>query len=38
MLRFVVESEANIIFGENVTEKALNIAKNDLLKEGYKVY
>ena len=38
MFRFVQESEANIVFGENVTEKALNIAKSDLQKLGYTVY
>lgn len=38
MLRFVIESDANIVFGENVTEKALNIAKSDLEKIGFTVY
>lgn len=38
MFRFVQESEAPIVFGENVTEKALNTAKTDLQSVGYKVY
>lgn len=38
MFRFVKESDAPIIFAENVTEIALNIAKSDLESIGYKVY
>ena len=38
MFRFVQESEAPIVFGENVTELALNTAKSDLESVGYKVY
>ena len=38
MLRFAKESDAPIVFGENVTEKALNTAKSDLEAAGYKVY
>lgn len=38
MLRFVKESDAPIVFGENVTEVALNTAKRDLESVGYKVY
>lgn len=38
MLRFVKESDAPIVFGENVTEVALNTAKSDLESVGYKVY
>lgn len=38
MLRFVKESDANIVFGENVTEKALNTAKSDLQNIGFIVY
>ncbi len=38
MFRFVKESEANIVFGENVTEKALNTAKADLQSVGFTVY
>lgn len=38
MYRFVQESDAPIVFGENVTEKALNTAKEDLLEIGYDVY
>lgn len=37
MLRFVVESDAPIVFGENVTLKALTKAKTDLESIGYKV-
>lgn len=37
MYRFVQESEAPIVFGENVTLKALTKAKEDLEKIGYKV-
>lgn len=38
MLRFIQEGEFPVIFGENVTEKALNIAKSDLQKLSYIVY
>lgn len=37
MYRFVQESDAPIVFGENVTLKALTKAKEDLEKIGYKV-
>ena len=37
MFRFVQESNAPIVFGENVTLKALTKAKEDLVKIGYKV-
>lgn len=37
MLRFIKESEAPIVFAENVTRKAIDMAKNDLEKIGYKV-
>lgn len=37
MYRFVQESNAPIVFGENVTLKALTKAKEDLIKIGYKV-
>lgn len=37
MLRFVKESDAPVVFGENVTLKALTKAKEDLLLLGYKV-
>ena len=37
MLRFIIESEAPIVFGENVTSKAINSAKVDLENRGYKV-
>ncbi len=38
MHRIIQESNANIVFGENVTEKALNIAKKDLQNSGFIVY
>lgn len=38
MLKFVKDSEAPIVFGENVTEKALSHAKEDLASIGYKVH
>lgn len=37
MLRFVKESDAPIVFGENVTLKALTQAKKDLVNLGYDV-
>ena len=37
MFRFVQESDAPIVFGENVTIKAIEMAKDDLEKIGYKV-
>jgi len=37
MLRFSKESKAPIVFAENVTRKAIDMAKNDLEKIGYKV-
>ena len=37
MFRFVQESDAPIVFGENVTLKALMKAKEDLVSIGYKV-
>ena len=37
MYRFVKESDAPIVFGENVTFKALDKAREDLEKIGYKV-
>lgn len=37
MFRFVMESNAPIVFAENVTIKALTSAKNDLESIGYKV-
>ena len=37
MFRFVQESDAPIVFGENVTLKALTKAKEDLESIGYKV-
>lgn len=37
MFRFVQESNAPIVFGENVTLKALTKAKEDLMTLGYKV-
>lgn len=37
MFRFVQESDAPIVFGENVTIKALTKAKEDLESIGYKV-
>jgi site-specific DNA-cytosine methylase len=37
MFRFVQESEAPVVFGENVTEKAIMTAKKDLESVGYTV-
>ncbi|MBR1386821.1 MAG: DNA cytosine methyltransferase [Alloprevotella sp.] len=37
MFRFVQESNAPVVFGENVTLKALNQAKTDLVSVGYDV-
>lgn len=37
MYRFVKESEAPVVFGENVTRAAIEMAENDLLSEGYVV-
>ena len=37
MYRFVQESDAPIVFGENVTLKAVSKAKKDLEQIGYKV-
>lgn len=37
MFRFTIESDAPIVFGENVTLKALTKAKDDLESIGYKV-
>ena len=37
MFRFVQESEAPIVFGENVTREAIEMACNDLLSIGYEV-
>lgn len=37
MYRFAIESNAPVVFGENVTLKALTKAKEDLEKIGYKV-
>lgn len=37
MFRFTIESNAPIVFGENVTLKALTKAKEDLESVGYKV-
>ncbi len=37
MFRFAEESEAPIVFGENVTFKAIDTARNDLESLGYKV-
>jgi site-specific DNA-cytosine methylase len=37
MLRFIKESKAPIVFAENVTKKAIDIAQKDLSKIGYKV-
>lgn len=37
MYRFVKESDAPIVFGENVTLKAVSKAKKDLEQIGYKV-
>ena len=37
MFRFTLESDAPIVFGENVTLKALVQAKEDLISIGYKV-
>ncbi len=38
MLKFVKDSNAPIVFGENVTEKALAHAKKDLEEIGYEVH
>ena len=37
MFRFVKESKAPVVFGENVTQKAIDIAKADLERIGYRV-
>jgi len=37
MYRFIQESNAPMVFAENVAEKAINIAKEDLEAIGYKV-
>ena len=37
MKRFVIESNAPIVFGENVTIEAIEIAANELQELGYKV-
>lgn len=37
MYRFVIESNAPVVFGENVTLKAIDTAKADLEKIGYRV-
>lgn len=37
MFRFVKESNAPVVFGENVTIKAIEKAKADLESIGYKV-
>lgn len=37
MFRFVIESNAPIVFGENVTLKAIDAATADLVKIGYRV-
>lgn len=37
MRRFVIESDAPVVFGENVTLKAIDKAKSDLEELGYKV-
>lgn len=37
MLRFVIESDAPIVFGENVTFKAIDKARKDLEEIGYTV-
>lgn len=37
MRRFVIESKAPVVFGENVTLKAIDTAKDDLEKLGYRV-
>lgn len=37
MLRFVIESEAPIVFGENVTFRAIDKARRDLERVGYNV-
>lgn len=37
MYRFVCESDAPVVFAENVTFKALDKARSDLKKAGYKV-
>lgn len=38
MLRFVKESEAPVVFGENVVLRAISKAKDDLEDLGYEVY
>lgn len=37
MKRFVIESDAPVVFGENVTLKAIDTAKDDLEHLGYRV-
>ena len=37
MFRFVKESDAPIVFGENVTIEAIEVARKDLESVGYKV-
>lgn len=37
MLRFIKESDAPLVFGENVTLKAIKIAANDLEQTGYSI-
>lgn len=37
MLRFTLESDAPVVFGENVTLKAIDKARSDLKEQGYKV-
>lgn len=37
MFRFVKESQAPVVFGENVTQKAIDAAKADLESVGYRV-
>ena len=37
MKRFVIESDAPVVFGENVTLKAIDTAKADLIDLGYRV-
>ncbi len=37
MFQFVIDSEAPVVFGENVTFKAIDKARNDLQSIGYKV-
>lgn len=38
MFKFAKDSDAPVVFGENVTEKALSHAKKDLESIGYKVH